>query len=131
MNNSLLLWRIAGGCLLGALILFFFTFPDKSIRTPYIHIYPWLKYAFVAVSCAVVIVFLAIQTKEQAAFKSAVKINFALIFRILFSIIGVSLLILAVSISIFDGLKLWWMVIIFGGYGIALLWMAISGKKPC
>ena len=128
-----MLWRIAGGFFLSALILFFFTFPSKSFRTPYIHMYPWIKYAFLAVLCAAVLVYFVIRKKEQAAFRykeSTVKIDFALIFRILFSLIGVSLLILTVFISIFAGSTSWWMMIIFGGYGIALLWIAISGKKP-
>jgi hypothetical protein len=95
--------------------------------------YPWIKYAFLAVLCAAVLVYFVIRKKEQAAFRykeSTVKIDFALIFRVLFSLIGVSLLILTVFISIFAGSTLWWMMIIFGGYGIALLWIAISGEKP-
>jgi hypothetical protein len=140
MDNSIRHWKIAGGLLISVLMLIVVTFGYFPNILSLMEIYPWLKYAFLAVLITTCFVFFVIWKKDyihtennelnitQDYRHQKKRVGFLL--RIIAGLLGVILLVITVIFCIYIGFRGWMIITLIGGYSVLSLWIAIMGEKP-
>jgi hypothetical protein len=139
MDNSVRKWKIAGGLLVGVLILLVGTFgakPEPSLM----EIYPWLKYVFSATLFTTCFVFFVIWKKDHIYTENKEsnisqdyqnqKERVGLFLRTIAGLLGIILSVITVITGVYIGFRGWMIIIIVGGFSVLFLYIAITGKKP-
>ena len=121
-------------------MLFFFTFWRRpGAGTPPVYLYPWIKYAFSIALFSTVFAFLVLWKKERDFSNKSkqdnneyknVKRKVGLIGRILSAIVGIVISVYTMDLCFSLGFKGYLVIILFGGYAIAFLWIAVKGRTP-
>jgi len=140
MDNSGRKWKIAGGFLVGVLILLVGTFGARPGKPSTMEIYPWLKYVFSATLFTACFVFFVIWKKDHINTENKEsnisqdylnqKERVGLFLRTIAGLLGIILLVITVTTGIYIGFRGWFIIIIIGGFSVLSLYIAITGKKP-